>query len=762
MILEILKFIFNYIKIFYRNLIKRVKITKNFTKVDINGKILKNFIFINLIDKINLKKNLSNLFLLNEEYLINDVFNPNHYSSNKNFDSIKSIKLDKSFNNILEYIENFYKNKLEIYKNPKTNEFIFSVKYNSKTDKIYGLGLKFSNFNRKRKVFDNFNTDNFFHSYFSDHLYSTSNIFYLVNKNFTILFIIDFPGFIRYDFGRSQKDKINILIPSDNFNILISIHQNLYDAIKTLYLIQKDFYKPPFHAFGYTHSRWGLKSLDEVKEILESHLKEDFPISNICLDIDYMEDYKNFTISDRFGNEMKFKQFIDYAYSKNIFIIPIIDAGIKDGSIESQKLLESGAYIKTIEGQPFKGKVWPGYCIFFDFTNQKAQILWKDLIKNWCEYSKTYDCWLDMNEPSVFSSENKTLPKKTITSDGIEEKLVHNIYPYFQAKSTLEAYIEKGKRPMLFSRAGYTFQGRFSGNWTGDNRSCFKHLKIGFQQIISLSLCGTMFSGTDIGGFWGKLNNKLLIDWFKASLFHPLYRNHSSIFSKRREIFIFDHKTKEQLRKIINLRYKFLPSIYSLYMESTFYKRPYLQPLLSFYNSYYEIFENRILFKLSEKLIDEIFENIVLIGETFLFDPFNLFDKFNKLKSYFLEKYNFDEFNIDDIKIYIKKGKGLILTENIKQVKNIFEIENFFSIGNPDKNGQYEAIIYLDDGISSKSVDKFGLYKLLFYFNNKGQPINSSYEIIYENLDKDYLILKDKILSKIYENFLNNNRNIKK
>lgn len=52
------------------------------------------------------------------------------------------------------------------------------------------------------------------------------------------------------------------------------------------------------------------------------------------------------------------------------------------------------------------------------------------------------------------------------------------------------------------------------------------------------------------------------IKHFQAGAFHPFFRAHSHIDSKRREPWLFSEDTKLAIRKAIRIRYSFLPYWY--------------------------------------------------------------------------------------------------------------------------------------------------------------------------------------------------------
>ncbi|MFN3411240.1 MAG: TIM-barrel domain-containing protein [Exilispira sp.] len=687
--------------------------------------------FISKIDEDDY--NLLNRFFLFNEDKIESFINKNKikelHGQYKELKKDDSIELKTKFNKE----DSQEKGLIKFYTDNKETIIVIPIDNNKK---IFGLGSKFAPFDRKGFVFDNYNTDNPYHAYFVDNLYSTINIFYIFDEITlnTDCFILDYPGFVRYDFGKTKKDEIRIKISSTSFGLIKLNAYNFYNCVKIAYGLCENYYKPPFHAFGYTYSHWGIKSKKEIEKICKAHEDEKIPISNICLDIDYMDSFKNFTVNQNFGKIDGIRKLCKKLKEKKIFLIPIIDAGIK---IEHQyevfeEFNNSGVLVKTKDNKKFEGIVWPGKCIFPDFFSQKDQLIFKKLNSQFISNTNFNGCWLDMNEPSIFDQKSRTFPEQVRFYDGkIENYKLHNMYPYFQSKAVMESFLENNIRPMLFSRSFYTFMNQFCGNWTGDNQPKFSHLKTGFEQIISLSLSLVMYAGTDIGGFWFNPSNKLLINWFSACLFHPLYRNHSSIFARPRVILEMKKKIKDKIKKIIMARYLLLPTIYSLFMISIYNRVPYIMPYL---------------YKDNDK--HKVCKDIIIISENIGYDPFEtgLLEKDSNYSKYLI---------FEGIKIYIKKGKGIFLSSNSDkiQTENILETFPLKLVGSYDENNNIVANIYIDDGITSSSLDKFAIYEYAIQKSSSEKYIKNIKKI-FSNLDRKSEIEYEKLLDEVEINII--------
>jgi alpha-glucosidase len=90
-------------------------------------------------------------------------------------------------------------------------------------------------------------------------------------------------------------------------------------------------------------------------------------------------------------------------------------------------------------------------------------------------------------------------------------------------------------------------------------------------------MCGFLYSGADTGGFMGNCTRELLLRWLAFSCFTPLMRNHTSKFTQNQEAYQFGDTTA--FRKIISLRYRLLPYIYSEYMKAALTGDMYIKPL---------------------------------------------------------------------------------------------------------------------------------------------------------------------------------------
>ena len=65
----------------------------------------------------------------------------------------------------------------------------------------------------------------------------------------------------------------------------------------------------------------------DFDDVVKGYRDNNIPLDMLYLDIDYMQDYKDFTTNEE--NFPDFKEFVDSLKAQNVHPVPIIDAGVK-------------------------------------------------------------------------------------------------------------------------------------------------------------------------------------------------------------------------------------------------------------------------------------------------------------------------------------------------------------------------------------------------------------------------------------------------
>ncbi|KAI6190427.1 Neutral alpha-glucosidase AB [Aphelenchoides bicaudatus] len=190
--------------------------------------------------------------------------------------------------------------------------------------------------------------------------------------------------------------------------------------------------------------------------------------------------------------------------------------------------------------------------------------------------------WNDMNEPSVFGNYEMSIPRDVRHSGGWENREIHNIYGQCYHNSTYLGHLMRSNyelRPFILTRSFFTGSQRTTAIWTGDNMAAWSHLKATIPMVLSLSIAGFPNIGADVGGFFGNPDEELLVRWYQTGAFHPFFRAHAHIDTRRREPYLYGEKTREAIRAAIIQRYQLLPYWYTLFYEHTLTGQPVVRPI---------------------------------------------------------------------------------------------------------------------------------------------------------------------------------------
>ncbi len=460
-------------------------------------------------------------------------------------------------------------------------------------DIIYGLGEQMGSINKRGRTYRSFCTDDPFHTEEKEALYGAHNFFIISGKS-TMGYFIDFPGQIHWDMGFSKENEIHIVLDGTDADIYLIGGKNEKDIVKNFRTLIGKSYMPPMWAFGYQQSRWSYPDKKEVDRIIKGYEDAGIPLDTVYLDIDYMDNFKDFTI-----NEAAFPDFEGYVKelkAKGIRLIPIIDAGVKceDGFDVYEEGVKNNYFCKDSNGNDFKAAVWPGICCFPDYLkpdtrkwfgekflsltkmgiegfwidmNEPALFYSKERLKETVDYVKDYNgedlnCWDFFNYRDKFAqlSNNEKDYKNIRHLDGkINHYDVHNLYGYMMTRGVSECL---PKDTLLFSRASYIGSHRYGGIWTGDNFSWWSHILLNIRMLPSLNMCGYIYTGADCGGFNGNASRELLIRWMQLSVFTPLFRNHTACGTRNQEAFAFENS--DEFKRVIEVRYRLIPYLYNL------------------------------------------------------------------------------------------------------------------------------------------------------------------------------------------------------
>ena len=484
---------------------------------------------------------------------------------------------------------------------------------------VYGLGEMPRGINKRGWHYIANNTDESRHSEDKLSFYGAHN-FLLVRDGSTCFgLFVDFPGKVYYDIGYSRHDLLSFHTETPDYDLYLLSGGNENEICREFRTLIGRSYIPPRWAFGLAQSRWGYKTEEDVREVARQYKEHDLPLDMICMDIEYMQDYADFTVNkERFPDLAKLSADLK---AQGIRLVPIIDAGVRVDPNDSTctEGLEKGYFCKKADGTPFVAAVWPGKAYFADFLRPE--------VREWFghKYKALTDCgiegfWNDMNEPSLFYSperlraflddmaalrEKDNIEQEEFfprvvggamglmnspadyasfyhEADGrkVRHDQVHNLYGGSMTRAAGEAFadLRPGQRTLLYSRSSFIGSHRYGGIWLGDNNSSWAQLLANIQMMPSVQMCGFLYSGADLCGFSCDTTPDLALRWLEFGLLTPLMRNHSAVGTRMQEYYRFP-EVLPAVRNMIRLRYALLPYLYSEFMKAALENTSYFRPL---------------------------------------------------------------------------------------------------------------------------------------------------------------------------------------
>lgn len=358
----------------------------------------------------------------------------------------------------------------------------------------------------------------------------------------------------------------------------------------------------PLWTYGYWQSRERYKSQSELLEVVSKYRELGVPLDGIIQDWQYWG-------NNYLWNGMEFlnpefpnpKQMINEVHNQNAHIIISIWSSFGPQTKPYRELNEKGLLF-DFKTWPESGlETWPpnleypsGVRVYDAYSPAARDIYWKNLtrlhdlgIDGW---------WMDSTEPDHLQFKPEDMDTKTYLGSF---RKVRNAYPLMTVGGvyTNQRKVSDDKRVFILTRSGFAGQQRYGANvWSGDINSSWESLRNQIPAGLNFTLTGNPNFNADIGGFFVGSYNKswndgsatrnplfqeLYVRWMQQGAFTPMMRSHGTDI--RREIYYFGEKGEpiyDAIEKAINLRYRFLPYIYSTSWEVTDKQSSFMRALV--------------------------------------------------------------------------------------------------------------------------------------------------------------------------------------
>ena len=472
----------------------------------------------------------------------------------------------------------FHGNTFRVYKQMPADEHYF------------GLGDKVGSLDRRGQSFRLWNTDAFLFQESTDPIYKSIPFFMTMRGGRSIGVLLDNTWSTSFDFGRIERHIYSFGAEGGPIDYYVFCGPDPKQVVRTYGWLTGFPPLPPLWSLGFQQSRFSYETESRLREIAARLRSDKIPADVLYLDIDFQKEHRPFTVDTaRFPH---FDQMLSDLKRENFHVVAITDLHIARVPGGGYTPYDSGVvgdhFVKNADGSTYVGTVWPGLSVFPDFTQQETRKWWGTLYKNFMSEGIA-GYWNDMNEPSIFLTDNLTMPDNVqhrIEEPGFLPRTashleIHNVYGMENSRATYEGLLKLNPelRPFVLTRAAYAGGQRYAATWTGDNTSSWNHLHLATPMLLNLGLSGFGLCGADIGGFIGTPGPELLTRWTELGTFQPIDRNHANKDSGDKEVWVHGPEQEAIQRRYIEERYRLLPYIYTVVEELSRTGLPVVRPL---------------------------------------------------------------------------------------------------------------------------------------------------------------------------------------
>ncbi|MCA1248252.1 TIM-barrel domain-containing protein [Massilia sp. MS-15] len=338
---------------------------------------------------------------------------------------------------------------------------------------------------------------------------------------------------------------------------------------------------PPRWAFGNFASRFGYRTEQETRAVVERFAQEKIPLDAVVLDLFWFGKEVKGTMGnlawdrDSFPNAERMMADFRKRGVKTVLITEpfVLTTSQRWGeAVQRQALATDGA------GKPATYDFYFGNTGLVDLYRPEGREWFWNIYKE-LKAGGVAGWWGDLGEPEVHPSWVQHGP------DGAKRGAdqVHNIYGHDWARLVAEGYRKDfpNERPFILMRAGYSGSQRFGMiPWSGDVGRSWGGLQSQVEIALQMGMQGLAYMHSDLGGFAGPmLDDELYVRWLQYGVFQPIFRPHAQSDVAPEPVFRSE-RAKVLAREAVWLRYAMLPYNYTLAFDNSQTGMPLMRPIL--------------------------------------------------------------------------------------------------------------------------------------------------------------------------------------
>lgn len=358
------------------------------------------------------------------------------------------------------------------------------------------------------------------------------------------------------------------VITGSNADQIISGYRQLTGSVPML----------PRWAFGFWQSYEHYATQDEIVGVAKRYRDSGIPIDGIIQDWQY---WKNGDWGDHQFDPTRYpdpKKMVADIHALDIHTIISVWARFDLGIPNTKELDAAGVLFPKTYTNVYP----PGFGRWYDPFGKGRDLYWKQISRTLGKDG--FDgWWLDASEAELGGDWGQMRDVETAKGPG---SLVYNAYPLFHTTGVFEGQRRDfpEKRPVILTRSAWAGQQRNGAiSWSGDIHGDWETFRRQIPAGLNFIAAGIPYWNTDIGGFFAgdpkdPAYGELFTRWFEFGAFTPMFRVHGT--GKSKEMWQFNADIQPILIKYDRLRYRLLPTIYSLSWDVTANNSSMMRPLV--------------------------------------------------------------------------------------------------------------------------------------------------------------------------------------
>lgn len=405
-------------------------------------------------------------------------------------------------------------------------------------EKIYGCGESFTTLNKRGQKLVLFSTDT--QSVETGAMYKPIP-FFISSRGHGIFLHSSSP--VTLDFGNHFDGSKLLFNGADTLDLFFFIGTP-GEILSEYTALTGKSPLPPLWSFGLWMSRFSYRSEKEVIKTASRMREHRIPCDTIHIDAGWFAHGVN----------------CDYEFAPDLFPDPVSmithlkETGFRvslwqlpyysPGNPVFDEVVQKGLFIKDQKGGIPTGDV------ILDFS--------LPLARGW--YAGKIRPLLEMGVSVIKADFGEAAPLNGNYASGRTGFYEHNLYPLRYARLLYQITGEVTGEPLIWARSAWAGSQRYPIHWGGDSEVSDNGMACTLRGGLSLGLSGFTFWSHDIGGFFSAPKEELFLRW----AFFGLLSSHSRVHGfPPREPWEFSERFREVFRRIVELKYRLMPYVYT-------------------------------------------------------------------------------------------------------------------------------------------------------------------------------------------------------